>query len=228
MNENSHTVAGETPAGDAPSAEQGDDSPISSRTVREPRPTLIQRLTTVFRPRNGSTLRDDLTDALSESTYDTADFSPGERAMLHNILRLREVRVEDVMVPRADIKAVELSTTLGELLVMFEQSGHSRMPVFRETLDDPRGMIHIRDVVVYFTKVARQKKGRGSRKNGATTPATLDLGNVDLSRTIGESNLIRPLLFVPPSMLASDLMGKMQAKSLAELVRMYFESQSTG
>ena len=211
MNENSHTVAGETPAGDAPSAEQGDDSPISSRTVREPRPTLIQRLTTVFRPRNGSTLRDDLTDALSESTYDTADFSPGERAMLHNILRLREVRVEDVMVPRADIKAVELSTTLGELLVMFEQSGHSRMPVFRETLDDPRGMIHIRDVVVYFTKVARQKKGRGSRKNGTTTPATLDLGNVDLSRTIGESNLTRPLLFVPPCMLASDLMAKMQA-----------------
>ena len=214
MNENSHTVAGETPAGDAPSAEQGDDSPISSRTVREPRPTLIQRLTTVFRPRNGSTLRDDLTDALSESTYDTADFSPGERAMLHNILRLREVRVEDVMVPRADIKAVELSTTLGELLVMFEQSGHSRMPVFRETLDDPRGMIHIRDVVVYFTKVARQKKGRGSRKNGATTPATLDLGNVDLSRTIGESNLVRPLLFVPPSMLASDLMAKMQAQRI--------------
>ena len=215
MNENSHTVAGETPAGDAPSAEQGDDSPISSRTVREPRPTLIQRLTTVFRPRNGSTLRDDLTDALSESTYDTADFSPGERAMLHNILRLREVRVEDVMVPRADIKAVELSTTLGELLVMFEQSGHSRMPVFRETLDDPRGMIHIRDVLAHVTKVARTPKRRSRKATTADAPekpaGSFDLARVDLTRPLSELNILRPVLFVPPSMLASDLMARMKA-----------------
>ena len=67
--------------------------------------------------------------------------------MLNNILRLREVRVEDVMVPRADIEAVEINTTLGDLLDLFEQSGHSRMPVYAETLDDPRGMVHIRDVV---------------------------------------------------------------------------------
>ncbi|MGO4842906.1 CBS domain-containing protein, partial [Rhizobiaceae sp. 2RAB30] len=94
----------------------------------------------------------DLADALAESDSGEADFSAGERAMLNNILRLREVRVEDVMIPRADVEAVEISITLGDLLNVFEESGHSRMPVYAETLDDPRGMVHIRDVVAHITK----------------------------------------------------------------------------
>ena len=79
------------------------------------RPTLFERLTSFFRQRNGSSLREDIADALAESASDEAAFSPAERAMLNNILRFREVRVEDVMVPRADIEAVEINTTLGEL-----------------------------------------------------------------------------------------------------------------
>ena len=172
------------------------------------RPGFLERLTGLFRPRNGSTLREDIADALAEAASDAGSFSPGERAMLHNILRLREVRVEDVMIPRADVEAVEINTRLGDLMVLFEQSGHSRMPVFAETLDDPRGMIHIRDVLAHITRVARAKKGRARKTPVA---AQLDLANVDLSRTIGELELIRPVLFVPPSMLASDLMARMQA-----------------
>ena len=113
------------------------------------------------------------------------------------------------MVPRADIEAVEIDTTLGELLTVFEQSGHSRMPVYSETLDDPRGMVHIRDVLAHITKLARAKKGRGDQEGRRA--ATLDLANVDLTKTIGDLNLIRTVLFVPPSMLASDLMARMQA-----------------
>jgi CBS domain containing-hemolysin-like protein len=93
---------------------------------------------------------------------------------------------------------------------VFEQSGHSRMPVYAETLDDPRGMIHIRDVMGHITRLARVKKGRVSKAAAARPPA-LDLANVDLTRSIGELNLIRSVLFVPPSMLASDLMARMQA-----------------
>jgi hypothetical protein len=94
--------------------------------------------------------------------------SPGERAMLHNILRLREVRVEDVMIPRADVEAVDQKTTLGDLLKMFEESGHSRMPVYDETLDDPRGMVHIRDVLPRLPSWP----GRSARaaKNAAAPP----------------------------------------------------------
>jgi CBS domain containing-hemolysin-like protein len=144
---------------------------------------------------------------------DGTAFSPSERAMLNNILRLREVRVEDVMVPRVDIEAVDISTTLMDLLNTFEQSGHSRMPVYAETLDDPRGMVHIRDVLAHITRSARAKRGRGQRKsaNGQPAPPAFDLANVDLARSIGELNLIRTVLFVPPSMLASDLMTRMQA-----------------
>ncbi|TRC94359.1 HlyC/CorC family transporter [Mesorhizobium sp. WSM4303] len=198
-----------TEEGSSPSTITG--SPASGSIASEPSPagpSLFDRVLGLFRQRNGTSLREEIAGALAETTSDVESFSPGERAMLNNILRLREVRVEDVMVPRADIEAVEITTTLGDLLGLFEQSGHSRMPVYSETLDDPRGMVHIRDVLAHITKVARVKKGRTSRKTPATT--LLDLAQVDLRRTIGDLNLIRAVLFVPPSMLASDLMGRMQ------------------
>ena len=111
-------------------------------------------------------MREDLTHALMHQGSGEDTFSPTERAMLNNILRLRELRVEDVMVPRADIKAVEIITTLGELMKQFEASGHSRMPVYGESLDDPRGMIHIRDVVGHITRVARPAKTRRRQRPG--------------------------------------------------------------
>jgi len=198
------------PAG-SPREQAGADTsgdPQSTPARTSPRTSLFDGLLHFFRGRNGNTLREDLADALSETAPDGASFTPAERAMLNNILRLREVRVEDVMIPRTDIEAVEIGTTLGEVLELFEESGHSRMPVYAETLDDPRGMIHIRDVVGHLTRTARQKKGRGARK---ADPSGLDLAQVDLKRPIGDLGLTRSVLFVPASMLASDLMARMQA-----------------
>ncbi|MFA6154004.1 hemolysin family protein [Mesorhizobium sp.] len=215
MNDKPETAA-RPDAGSATKASETSEEGSSPSTVNgsvtsEPSPagpSLFDRVLGLFRHRNGTSLREEIAGALAETTSDAESFSPGERAMLNNILRLREVRVEDVMVPRADIEAVEITTTLGDLLGTFEQSGHSRMPVYAETLDDPRGMVHIRDVLAHITKIARVKKGRASRKIPVSTQ--LDLAQVDLARTIGDLNLIRPVLFVPPSMLASDLMGRMQ------------------
>lgn len=206
----------EAAAGLIKPSEQSEDepgpstAPASGASDHHPAgPSIFQRALGLFRPRNGTSLREEIADALAGTASDAESFSPGERAMLNNILRLREVRVEDVMVPRADIEAVEITTSLGDLLSLFEQSGHSRMPVYAETLDDPRGMVHIRDVLAHITKVGRVKKGRATRK--APAPGVLDLAKVDLARTIDELGLIRPVLFVPPSMLASELMGRMQA-----------------
>ena len=130
--------------------------------------------------------------------------------MLNNILRFREVRVEDVMVPRADIEAVEINTTLGALMNLFEQSGHSRMPVYAETLDDPRGMVHIRDIVAHITRIARVKKAtRSTRK-----PASRGRAQPRQCRSRQDDRRAQPdrtVLFVPPSMLAADLMARMQA-----------------
>ena len=193
-------------------SEEGSSPSTVTGSATEPSPagpSLFDRMLGLFRQRNGTSLREEIAGALAETASDAESFSPGERAMLNNILRLREVRVEDVMVPRADIEGVEIGTTLGELLGLFEQSGHSRMPVYVETLDDPRGMIHIRDVLGHITRAARPKNGRGRKK--AQPTVALALSEVDLTRTIGDLDLIRPVLFVPPSMLASDLMARMQA-----------------
>ncbi|MBN9241295.1 MAG: HlyC/CorC family transporter [Mesorhizobium sp.] len=215
MNDKQEAAHAEAGGAAKPSEKQEDPSSPSTVTgaaaveTAPAGPSLFDRMLGLFRHRNGTSLREEIADALAETTSEPGAFSPGERAMLNNILRLREVRVEDVMVPRADIEGVEIGTTLGELLGLFEQSGHSRMPVYVETLDDPRGMIHIRDVLGHITRAARPKNGRGRKK--AQPTVALALSEVDLTRTIGDLDLIRPVLFVPPSMLASDLMARMQA-----------------
>ncbi|MEZ5810452.1 MAG: hemolysin family protein [Rhizobiaceae bacterium] len=220
-------ISGQSPAGGSEKRGDGEASDASpegqSTAAAAPaaRPSLMSRIRQFFGPKNGSTLREDIADALSADAMDAASFSVAEKAMLNNILRLREARVDDVMIPRADIEAIEQTTTLGELLDVFEKSGHSRMPVYHETLDDPRGMVHIRDVVAHLTRTARQRKrarrtagdkpARNGGGKGRTSAAAIDLGNVDLDKTIGDLNLTRPVLFVPPSMLAADLLSRMQA-----------------
>lgn len=153
-----------------------------------------------------TSMREDLSDALTKESTEVGDFTPEERQMLHNILRLQDVRVEDLMLPRAEIEAVELTTTLGALLSLFESSGHSRMPVYNDTLDDPKGMIHIRDVVGYITRISTI-----GRKRGKDNARTLDLTKVELNKELGKLNLTRPVIFAPPSMMAADLMARMQA-----------------
>ncbi len=79
------------------------------------------RIFPLFARAPGIFLREDLADALSSATSeDGAAFSPEEKAMLHNILRLREIRVEDVMIPRADVEAVEITTPLWEVLELLK------------------------------------------------------------------------------------------------------------
>ncbi len=180
-------------------------------------PGFLQRLVFLFRPQSAPTIRENLQDALAGHGEWDQTITPGERAMLHNILRLREVRVEDVMIPRAEVDAVDQKMTLGELLKLFEESGHSRMPVYDETLDDPRGMVHIRDVVAAITKLAAEKKRRrrnGTAAVGHNSAADFDLSKVQLDKTIEELKLPREVLFVPPSMLAADLMARMQAQRI--------------
>jgi len=205
----------------APSDEGGSSN---GRNGNKSHSSFWARATRILRPSPGSRLREDIADALLTHAADDDVFSPDERAMLHNILRFREVRVEDVMVPRADIEAVDQTITIGELMILFEESGRSRMPVYCETLDDPRGMVHIRDLLSYVAKQARNKR-RGSVKpaaaqatvaaeNGQKTPRAakpnFDLSRVDLQKTVVEAGIIRKILFVPPSMLASDLLRRMQ------------------
>ena len=227
---NAAPVDGSTGTQDSESGEDPGSSqlPVVVKQPERNGHSWWSRLLRLFRNSDEHSLREDLTDALSADGVFGGAFTPEERAMLHNILRLREVRVEDVMVPRADIKAVDCGIALDELMALLEESGHSRMPVYGDTLDDPRGMVHIRDLVGHITRQARNKR-RASRNGAAAkgangnsnvakkeksakpAPAQFDLTRVDLSKTVEEAGIIRDVLFVPPSMLASDLMQRMQA-----------------
>ena len=168
---------------------------------------LARALRTVFGWK-ASTIRADLKDVLEDGAGETG-FSPTERTMLKNILGLRERRIVDVMVPRADIIAVQRDISLGELMKVFESAAHSRLVVYDDTLDDAGGMVHIRDLVAFMTeRAAASAKANTRRKQ--PFPAGLDLKAVDLSMPLSTTKIVREILFAPPSMPVLDLLAKMQ------------------
>ena len=137
-----------------------------------------------------ASIRDDLEVALEDSsTGEGDDFSVEERRILRNLLAARDRRVQDVMVARGAIIGISNAMSFAELRRVFATAGQSRMPVYGETLDDPKGMIHIRDVF-----------------------AKLDL--IDAATPVGETSLVRPVLFAPGSMPALDLLLDMQAQRI--------------
>jgi len=133
-------------------------------------------------------------------------FSPEEAAMLKNILTLRECRIERVMVPRADIVAVQKDIALGALVDIFAGGGHSRLVVFNDTLDDPTGMVHIRDLVAFMAaRAAVDSPNADSGQPGHNFAA------IDLAMPLQQAKIVREILYAPPSMPALDLLAKMQA-----------------
>jgi CBS domain containing-hemolysin-like protein len=182
-----------------------------------PKPNLMDRLRALF-GLGGVSVREEIREALSDPAT-SPDFSPQERTILKNVLALRELRVEDVMVPRADIVAVPADTSLAEVLSVFRTAGHSRLPVHGDTLDDPRGMVHIRDFVAYLAARADAAHAAEGTRGGvqpagepAAGPAARNfLGFADLDIPLSEADILRPVLFVPPTMPALELLVKMQA-----------------
>ena len=150
---------------------------------------LIQKLT----GQDGETtaMRESLEEVIEESDRASPALSAQERVMLSNLLKFGELKVRDVMVPRAEIIAVDESINLADLLMLFREAQHSRLPMFRETLDDPTGLIHVKDVL------------------GLLQPEAS--GAYCLSPNARVTALRRPILFAPPSMRALDLLLKMQA-----------------
>jgi CBS domain containing-hemolysin-like protein len=172
------------------------------------------------------TLRATLEHAL-KNAGDGEAFSAEEREMLLRILRFGALRVEDVMVPRADIIAVDETLPIRELLRTFDVAGVSRVPLFHETLDDPRGMVHVKDLMRWLIgdalgrpaseghaqsaaarAVAGDRTPAAGPANGMLSP---DLGRADLSKPISSAKLRRPMLYVPPSMPAANLLIRMQS-----------------
>jgi CBS domain containing-hemolysin-like protein len=169
---------------------------------------LARAIRTLVGWRSGS-LRADLETLLESSPADEIGFTPAERALLRNLLDLRERRIADVMVQRADIVAVRQDIPLGDLMKLFESAALSRLVVYRETLDDPEGMVHIRDLLAYITSRSQVDPDANTRRK-RPLPANLDLRSINLSMPLEHAGIVRKLLYVPPSMPAIDLLAQMQ------------------
>jgi len=124
----------------------------------------------------------DAVEALIEESSTSEAIPPGERLLLTNILHLRECTVADCMMPRAAIVAADINTSLADLVKIMAETQHSRIPVYRETLDDVLGMVHMKDVLSCLAR--------------GTDCAIKDL--------------LRQVLFVPPSTPALRLLVQMR------------------
>ena len=145
---------------------------------------VLDRMRGLLRRR---TPESDLRETIEEIIEETAEspeaaMGQQERTLLRNIFKLRDLTAYDVMVPRVDIVAIRADITLAELVTMMEREAHSRLPVFRESLDDAFGMIHMKDLLRFWDTRERFK---------------LD-------------EVVRKVLFVAPSMRVLDLLLEMR------------------
>ncbi len=179
-----------------------------SQTYQPQQPEgLFSRVARILFGWKAASTRADLEQVLTAEQPESG-FSPEEAVMLKNILTLRETRIERIMVPRADIVAVQQDIALGDLVKVFEVAGHSRLVVYNDTLDDPAGMVHIRDLLAFMAaRSAQQPPDSTSREQ----PQDLSLANIDLAMPLSAAKIVREILYAPPSMPALDLLAKMQA-----------------
>ncbi|MGB8274645.1 MAG: hemolysin family protein [Alphaproteobacteria bacterium] len=162
-------------------------STSSGRAGDGPHPSLFETLRHWLRGLFGAkageeSLRAAIEEMIVEGAGEETTIAPGEKTLLTNILNLKDVTVEDVMVPRADIVAVDIETPFDDLVALLTAQAHSRVPVYRETLDDVAGMVHIKDVMAWIGNKAAFKLAK----------------------------LLRKVLFVAPSMRVLDLLLEMR------------------
>ncbi|PPR27500.1 MAG: Hemolysin C, partial [Alphaproteobacteria bacterium MarineAlpha10_Bin1] len=133
------------PSGNDAASPNGDSRPEPS-IVRSVSAWLLRAFA-----RNGDTTwQESLEELIEEEEEISEQITPEERDLLMNLLRFGRLNAEDAMVPRPDIIAIDESAALDDVVAAIKKSGHSRMPVYRDTLDEVVGMVHIRDVMAYW------------------------------------------------------------------------------
>jgi CBS domain containing-hemolysin-like protein len=156
----------------------------------QPQPSFWKGLRTfLFGDESEATLRDQIEEAIESHEGEppaVGDLSPIERQMLRNLLHFGESNVADIAVPRADIVAVPSDISFADLVRAFAEAGHSRLPVYEDSLDSVVGMVHVKDV--FALQVAAE-----------APPEDI-------------SALLRKPLYVPESMGVLDLLARMRAE----------------
>lgn len=144
--------------------------------------TVRNWLRNTLRPHSNSSLEESVAELIEEHDSDGTLISSEGRLMLHNILSFGELKVDDIMVPRTDITAIDLSISLDDLKKIVIEKEHTRMPVYEGSLDNVIGFLHIKDLLCAVV---------------SDQPFIL-------------KDIVRTVLFVPPSMKLIDLLARMK------------------
>ena len=167
-----------------PSDRWATDSPQDDK----PQPGLLALLLRKFGLKEKEpTLKDALQEVLEEHAEEVTDMPQEERQMLSNVMEMADTEIDDIMIPQSDMIAVELATNLQELRDIIIDSGHTRLPVYEDSLDSIKGFIHVKDLLPLL--------GNGTEG-------------------FHLSQIMREVVFVPEAMKASDLLLKMRVSGV--------------
>lgn len=159
-----------------------EQAPSSTEEPRSFWLNLWYKIVHVISPPTSAQVLREMVEELIEDPQSASDVSSAERILLSNIMKLRERRVSDCMVPRADIVALDVNASVKELAEEMSLNGYSRIPIYRGTLDDVIGMAHVKDIVPFLVH----------------------------QRPCVISDILRPVLYVAPSMPAPRLLLQMR------------------
>lgn len=152
---------------------------------------IINKIRSILKPSDRENIKDVLEDLIEDNGNGTEKIDDGTKNIFKNVINLHNKCIEDVMIPRADIDAVSIETTLNDLVTFIDKTKHSRIPVFENNLDKVLGMIHIRDL---FEKIHQRNTKKKSTKIA--------------------KKMIRKILFSSPSMKVIDLLLKMRSEQI--------------
>ena len=152
---------------------------------------IINKIRSILKPSDRENIKDVLEDLIEDNGNGTEKIDDGTKNIFKNVIKLNNKCIEDVMIPRADIDAVSIETTLNDLVNFIDKTKHSRIPVFENNLDKVLGMIHIRDL---FEKIHQRNTKKKSTKIA--------------------KKMIRKILFSSPSMKVIDLLLKMRSEQI--------------
>lgn len=145
-----HSQPPEEPESPGPlltAVKNGQDTATDAEISPSSEPNIMDWVRGLVKGRGDTSLRDALAEYITEQNDDECGTAAHERVLISNILNLRDMTVTDVMIPRADIAAISLDTTREDLLSLLAEKQFSRLPVYKETLDDIIGTIHIKDIL---------------------------------------------------------------------------------
>ena len=152
---------------------------------------ITNKIKSILKRSDRENIKDVLEDLIEDNADSTEKIDDGTKNIFKNVINLNNKCIEDVMIPRADIDAVSIETTLTDLVSFIDKTKHSRIPVFENNLDKILGMIHIRDL---FEKIHQKNTKKKSTK---------------ISK-----KMIRKILFSSPSMKVIDLLLKMRSAQI--------------